>query len=85
MMIMPLVFGGMMFFFPAGLVLYWCVNNTLSILQQWSITRPSSARPKPPQPLIAEHGMKTGLQGPVFLGCVTLEPPLPPRRAADFG
>ena len=24
---------------PAGLVLYWCVNNTLSILQQWSITR----------------------------------------------
>ena len=49
MMIMPLVFGGMMFFFPAGLVLYWCVNNTLSILQQWSITRPSSARPKPPQ------------------------------------
>ncbi|MGG4775778.1 membrane protein insertase YidC [Paenalcaligenes sp. Me52] len=34
MMIMPLVFGGMMFFFPAGLVLYWCVNNTLSIAQQ---------------------------------------------------
>ena len=39
MMIMPLVFGGMMFFFPAGLVLYWCVNNSLSILQQWTITR----------------------------------------------
>ena len=39
MMIMPLVFGGMMFFFPACLVLYWCVNNTLSIAQQWSITR----------------------------------------------
>ncbi|MFY3683446.1 membrane protein insertase YidC [Achromobacter xylosoxidans] len=39
MMIMPLVFGGMMFFFPAGLVLYWCINNTLSIAQQWSITR----------------------------------------------
>ncbi|ARP97202.1 membrane protein insertase YidC [Bordetella genomosp. 13] len=39
MMAMPLVFGGMMFFFPAGLVLYWCVNNALSILQQWSITR----------------------------------------------
>jgi len=34
MMIMPLVFGGMMFFFPAGLVLYWCVNNTVSIAQQ---------------------------------------------------
>jgi len=39
MMFMPLVFGGMMFFFPAGLVLYWCVNNTLSISQQWYITR----------------------------------------------
>jgi len=34
MMMMPLVFGGMMFFFPAGLVLYWCVNNTVSIAQQ---------------------------------------------------
>lgn len=38
MMFMPLVFGGMMFFFPAGLVLYWCVNNILSIAQQWYIT-----------------------------------------------
>ena len=34
MMIMPLVFGGMMFLFPAGLVLYWVVNNILSIAQQ---------------------------------------------------
>ena len=34
MMIMPLVFGGMMFFFPAGLVLYWCVNNIVSLIQQ---------------------------------------------------
>ncbi len=39
MMFMPLVFGGMMFFFPSGLVLYWCVNNILSIAQQWHITR----------------------------------------------
>ncbi|MCX5590489.1 membrane protein insertase YidC [Alcaligenes endophyticus] len=39
MMLMPLVFGGMMFFFPAGLVLYWCVNNILSIGQQQYITR----------------------------------------------
>lgn len=34
MMLMPLVFGGMMFFFPAGLVLYWVVNNAISIAQQ---------------------------------------------------
>jgi YidC/Oxa1 family membrane protein insertase len=39
MMIMPLVFGVMFYFFPAGLVLYWFVNNILSILQQWQITR----------------------------------------------
>ncbi|WP_115020155.1 membrane protein insertase YidC [Oligella urethralis] len=39
MMIMPLVFGAMMFMFPAGLVLYWVVNNILSIMQQQYITR----------------------------------------------
>ncbi|MDR0735859.1 MAG: membrane protein insertase YidC [Zoogloeaceae bacterium] len=37
MLIMPLVFGVMFFFFPAGLVLYWVVNNILSIAQQWQI------------------------------------------------
>jgi YidC/Oxa1 family membrane protein insertase len=39
MMIMPIVFSAMFFFFPAGLVLYWVVNNVLSIGQQWVITR----------------------------------------------
>ncbi|MDR3352728.1 MAG: membrane protein insertase YidC [Zoogloeaceae bacterium] len=39
MMMMPLIFGIMFFFFPAGLVLYWVVNNVLSIAQQWQITR----------------------------------------------
>jgi YidC/Oxa1 family membrane protein insertase len=39
MMIMPLVFGVMFYFFPSGLVLYWFVNNILSILQQWQISR----------------------------------------------
>ncbi len=37
MLIMPVVFSVMFFFFPAGLVLYWLVNNLLSILQQWRI------------------------------------------------
>ena len=35
----PLVFTVFFLFFPAGLVLYWVVNNTLSIIQQWYITR----------------------------------------------
>lgn len=39
MKIMPLVFSIFFFFFPAGLVLYWLVNNILSIAQQWHITR----------------------------------------------
>ena len=53
MLIMPLVFGIMFFFFPAGLVLYWVVNNVLSIAQQWQINRlldkggkPGSNKPK---------------------------------------
>ncbi len=39
MMYMPLVFSVMFFFFPAGLVLYWVVNNLLSITQQWQINK----------------------------------------------
>ena len=38
-MFKPFIFGFMFFFFPAGLVLYWVVNNVLSIAQQWQITR----------------------------------------------
>lgn len=37
LMIMPIVFSIFFFFFPSGLVLYWLVNNILSILQQWRI------------------------------------------------
>ncbi|PZP59238.1 MAG: membrane protein insertase YidC [Azospira oryzae] len=39
MQIMPVAFSVFFFFFPAGLVLYWLVNNILSIAQQWYITR----------------------------------------------
>ena len=44
-MIMPVVFTAMFLFFPAGLVLYWTVNNVLSILQQWYVTRRIIAKP----------------------------------------
>ena len=37
MMALPFVFTLFFAFFPAGLVLYWVVNNSLSILQQWYI------------------------------------------------
>ncbi|MCL4680419.1 MAG: membrane protein insertase YidC [Rhodocyclaceae bacterium] len=36
---MPIVFTFMFLWFPSGLVLYWTVNNILSIAQQWRITR----------------------------------------------
>jgi YidC/Oxa1 family membrane protein insertase len=39
MMFMPLAFSVMFFFFPSGLVLYYVVNNVLSIAQQYYITR----------------------------------------------
>ena len=36
---MPIIFTFFFLWFPAGLVLYWVVNNILSIAQQWYITR----------------------------------------------
>lgn len=39
MQIMPVALTVMFIWFPAGLVLYWTVNNILSILQQWFINR----------------------------------------------
>ena len=39
MKLMPLIFTVFFLWFPAGLVLYWLVNNILSISQQWYITR----------------------------------------------
>lgn len=47
MLFMPILFTGMFLFFPAGLVLYWTVNNLLSIAQQWQITRMIEAGSKP--------------------------------------
>lgn len=39
MQLMPVIFTVFFLWFPAGLVLYWLVNNLLSIAQQWVITR----------------------------------------------
>jgi YidC/Oxa1 family membrane protein insertase len=39
MQILPVVFTVFFLFFPAGLVLYWVVNNVLSIAQQYVITK----------------------------------------------
>ena len=56
MMAMPIVFTILFAKFPAGLMLYWFVNNTLSFLQQWYImhdlgkaekTKPRNSNEKP--------------------------------------
>ncbi len=39
MKMLPILFTFLFLFFPSGLVLYWLVNNVLSIAQQWQITR----------------------------------------------
>jgi len=39
MLFMPVFFTFLFLQFPSGLVLYWVINNLLSILQQWLITR----------------------------------------------
>jgi YidC/Oxa1 family membrane protein insertase len=39
MMAMPIVFSVMFIFFASGLVLYWLVNNILSIAQQWYMNK----------------------------------------------
>jgi YidC/Oxa1 family membrane protein insertase len=43
MMIMPVMFTFLFWGFPSGLVLYWLVNNVISIAQQWWITRETKA------------------------------------------
>jgi YidC/Oxa1 family membrane protein insertase len=45
MMMLPVLFTFLFSSFPAGLVLYWTVNNSLSILQQWYITRKYGGAP----------------------------------------
>lgn len=46
MLMMPIMFSIFFLFFPAGLVLYWVVQNLLSIVQQWHINRTIAAEAK---------------------------------------
>ena len=39
MQIMPIAFSVMFIFFPSGLVLYWLINNSIQIFQQWHMNR----------------------------------------------
>ncbi len=44
---MPIIFTFMLARFPAGLVIYWSWNNTLTMAQQWTIMRRAKLTKKP--------------------------------------
>ena len=46
MLVMPIMFSIFFLFFPSGLVLYWVVQNLLSIVQQWYINKTLAAEAK---------------------------------------
>jgi YidC/Oxa1 family membrane protein insertase len=51
MLLMPIIFTALFLNFPSGLVLYWLVNNLLSISQQWFISKQF-------EKTVAHHGAK---------------------------
>jgi len=57
---MPIIFTFMLASFPAGLVIYWSWNNSLTILQQWVIMRQTRlANPNAARVLPAKQGAKS--------------------------
>jgi YidC/Oxa1 family membrane protein insertase len=54
MLFLPVIFTFFFLAFPAGLVLYWIANNTLTILQQYATLRYYK-----PQPLVIPKGLST--------------------------
>ena len=49
MMFMPILFTAMFWTFPSGLVLYWLMNNLLTILQQYIMNRSQNTGPEAPK------------------------------------
>ena len=45
MMFLPIIFTFLFLGFPSGLVIYWLVNNVLSIFQQWLMMRKNKKKP----------------------------------------
>ena len=58
MKVMPLLFSIMFFFFPAGLVLYYVINNLLTIGQQWLINKDTDKQTTQPKVEVLEKEPK---------------------------
>jgi len=72
---MPIIFTFFFLWFPAGLVLYWVVNNVLSISQQWYITRKiEAATKKPRRNLLCGYHSRRPLVGRFAFRHFVLEP-----------
>ncbi|TSD88224.1 membrane protein insertase YidC [Mycobacterium sp. KBS0706] len=70
-MLLPIVFTFMLAHFPVGLVVYWAWNNTLTILQQWSIMKRMHVK--------ISGGVEEGAESPVAL------PPSVTRKKSGDG
>ena len=72
MKIMPLMFSVMFFFFPAGLVLYYVVNNLITIAQQWVINKETDKAAKQTKVEVLDKEPKSAKEKQpekVFSGC----------------
>jgi YidC/Oxa1 family membrane protein insertase len=56
---MPFVMLFIFYSFPAGLNLYWTVNNVLTVAQQWKIHREIPSEPTPPETPRVEKPKRT--------------------------
>jgi YidC/Oxa1 family membrane protein insertase len=60
MLLMPVVFGFVMYGFPSGVVLYWLTGNVVGIAQQWWFNRLAGGVPAPaPQPTPKKKGSRS--------------------------
>jgi YidC/Oxa1 family membrane protein insertase len=60
MLLMPVVFGFVMYGFPAGVVLYWLTGNVVGMLQQWWFNRLAEGVPAPaPKPAQKKKGPRS--------------------------
>jgi YidC/Oxa1 family membrane protein insertase len=63
MLFLPVIFTFLFLTFPSGLVIYWLVNNVLSIFQQWTIIRKADAPATAKPPKEEQAGKSAPMEG----------------------
>ncbi len=72
---MPLIFTFMLASFPAGLVIYWAWNNTLSVTQQYFIMRRQGAAPDLWGNILESLGLRAVKPAPATASAITIPKP----------